>query len=368
LHIAEMLVRRPVPAAGVFLTLTRRCPLSCAHCSTNSMMSSEQHDAEIFRRFVRSFTAEDHPELVWLTGGEPLLRPQLVLDLVATCHAVGTRVALITGMYFARADGQLPAALGPALLAVDHVIVSQDWFHEVQVPRTHAFATVGTLLDAGQDVSFQVVGRDDDDPYLLDLTADIRSSFAGRVPALVATLAAVGRGRELLAAAQARPAQSQPVPAPADGAAPCTVAAWPVVTSDGTIVACCQQEVIEGPAPAHLRLGHASGTGWPEVAAELRRRPTLRALRTVGPEELARLAGRTPNGCGYCRTCIHEVAAPAVAERADALVQSGGFPIVEDEVTRMQVAAGPEYFARRYGIARYAPMMSLGLAPAESSS
>src|ERR1700712_1959799 len=107
MHIAEMLGRRPVPTAGLFLSLTRGCPLTCAPCSTNSMMSSEEHDEQIFRRFVDTFTVEDHPELVWLTGGEPLLRPALVLDLVAACHRVGTRVAIITGLYYARADGHI---------------------------------------------------------------------------------------------------------------------------------------------------------------------------------------------------------------------------------------------------------------------
>ena len=35
-HLADYLAIRAVPAAGVSLALTRRCPLNCAHCATNS--------------------------------------------------------------------------------------------------------------------------------------------------------------------------------------------------------------------------------------------------------------------------------------------------------------------------------------------
>ena len=44
MHLMEVLELRPVPGAALFLAVTRRCPLSCAHCSTNSMLSSEEHD------------------------------------------------------------------------------------------------------------------------------------------------------------------------------------------------------------------------------------------------------------------------------------------------------------------------------------
>ena len=76
MHLVELLSLRPVPAAGVYLTLTRRCPLTCAHCSTNSMMDSEEHAADLFLRFAESLTPTDHPGVLALTGGEALLRPE----------------------------------------------------------------------------------------------------------------------------------------------------------------------------------------------------------------------------------------------------------------------------------------------------
>lgn len=356
MHIADLLARRPVPAAGVFLTLTRRCPLSCAHCSTNSMRDSEEHGAEIFSEFAATFSSEDHPEAVWLTGGEPLLRPDLVEQITRASHAAGAKVVLITGLYFARRDGNVAPRLLRAMLAVDHVIVSQDIFHEREVPRAAAFATVRTLVAAGQDVSFQVVGRDADDPYLAEITAQIRQDFRDGVPALVAPLGAAGRATAWLPRRQpARPHRDeQPVPAP------CTMAAWPVLTFDGTVVACCRQRVVDGPAPDHLRLGRAPRQSWPEVARAVRERPILRALRVIGPQSLAHAGGVLPAAAGYCGTCETLSDSTGPTEAATELVGRPTFPVMESQVRQMQLAAGPEAFARRYGISRYAHMLTLG--------
>ncbi len=353
MHIADALALRSVPAAGVFLTLTRRCPLTCAHCSTNSMLNSEEHSADIFRDFARSFTEADHPELVWLTGGEPVLRPDLVHEIVEATHAVGGRVIIISGLYFARDGRSIPPRVRDALLAVDHVVASQDIFHEVEVPRESAFAAVRSLVDAGQDVSFQIVGTGSADPYLAEVTTQIREYFDDRVPALVAKLGSVGRASTWLAPG-IRHRDAQPI------SAPCTVAAWPVVTFDGTVVSCCQQQIVDGPAPDHLLIGSAPRITWPEVARTVREREMLRAIRTLGPEVLAEQSGVPLSPAGYCGTCSSLGGNRQVLIEASRVTARPTFTYVEAEVRRMEMAAGPEGFARMYGIPAYAHMVNLG--------
>src|ERR1022692_898261 len=136
MHLAQLLKLRQVPGAGLYFSITRRCPLSCAHCSTVSMLDSEEHSASIFIDFVRTFTPTDHPEVVIVTGGEPLLRPDLILEITESAHAVGAQVSVSTGLYFARKDGRISPRLLAPLLAVDHVTASQDIYHEEQVPRS----------------------------------------------------------------------------------------------------------------------------------------------------------------------------------------------------------------------------------------
>ncbi len=351
MHLTDIIALRPFPAAGLFFTLTRRCPLACAHCSTNSALSSEQYPAAPFERLTDTFTTADRPDLLSFTGGEPLLRPGLVRALAARSREAGTASTMITGGYFARDTGRVSSALWGALTAVDHVTFSLDIFHERQVPRRAVFAVVHRLLEAGQAVSFQVVGTGSADPYLAEVTGDIRRTFCDAVPALVVYLRAVGRATQLL--------DRPPPRCPARVADPCTMAGWPTVAFDGTVVACCNQTVVDGPAPPHLQLGHAAEMTWAQIAARVRDEPILRALRVFGPQYLAGADGQAKPE-GYCQSCFRLPERPAVLAEVRRLTTTPTFGIVEQQVIDLQATAGAHGFAAVFGIREYAHMVTLG--------
>jgi pyruvate-formate lyase-activating enzyme len=351
MHLVEILALRQVPGAGLYLSLTRRCPLSCAHCSTNSTLASEQYAGEIFRRCVGNFTPTMRPELIVLTGGEPLLRPRLVHDLAERAHAVGTKVVLASGMFFARRP-TVPPAIARAIAVVEHFTVSLDIFHEQQVPRAGVFRVIHELLDQGQDASFLVVGLDEQDPYLADVIGDIRRSFNDRVPVLVGLVKAVGRAttwmkdtpQELQA-----PAEAEPMP--------CDLAAWPVVAYDGTVVACCNQHVVDGPAPPHLHLGHAARDSWTTIQERYRTSPVLRAVRMLGPEYTAQRYGAGKIACdGYCSTCYRLSDDPALAERLGPVMGRPAMAVMEEQIALLQ----QQRFVSRHGPPAFAPLVRLG--------
>ena len=317
-------------------------------------------------RLVESFTPESFPEFVFLTGGEALLRLSTVRRIARVAREKGSRTVLITGLFFARTRGTVPTRLAEVLRTVDHVVVSHDRFHAPEVPRAHALDVVGELLELGIDTSFQLVADGPGDRYIADTVAEIRARFGDRVPALVAPLGAAGRGADLFDTVQLGvradrvPPQSSNSPNPDPPPAPCAMAAWPTVAYDGTVVACCSQDVVDGPAPEHLVLGHAARDPWPVIAERCRQSPALRAIRTYGPELLTE---RFAPGCasgGYCTTCIRIGGRPELLRGAEQLVREPVFVATEALVAVAQRAAGPEAFARRYGIPEYAGLLTLG--------
>jgi Radical SAM superfamily len=364
MHLAELLACRPVPASAVFMALTRRCPLRCRHCSTMSGTTSEQQPAAPLRRFAATFTAADHPEYLLLTGGEPLLRPGLVRTLAETSRAVGTRSYLLTGAFFAE-RGRLPAPIRAALESVDHIAVSIDIFHEAEVRRDRVFRLLHELLAMGRDASLQACGTGPDDPYLTELTGHVRREFGDRIPMLVSTVRPAGRARTWLRAPELGTLEpSDPeLPAPAPPAAPCELLSWPVVAFDGTIAACCNQDVLDRrPVPAHLRLGHVSTSGWPQIRRACVSSAALRALRTRGPVQLAhRFAspeGSAGSAAGYCATCR---SLPASALRsAEAEADRPAARLIERQAVALQRAAGPAGFVRRHGDRSRADLVLLG--------
>ncbi|MYX71623.1 radical SAM protein, partial [Streptomyces sp. SID3915] len=276
MELGELVGRRPFPAAGLLLGLTRRCPLSCAHCSTGSDLTvREAPDAGRLVRFVGSFTSENRPDVVMLTGGEPLLLPGLVEELSALARRAGSRTALLSGMFFARSR-HIPAPILRAITGVDHFSASLDVHHEREVGRADVFRALHRIREAGVAVSFHLTGTGASDPYLADLTRDVEEEFGGQVPSLVNEVRPFGR-----AASWAGPARGTP---DAGAASPCSMAAWPVVAFDGAVLACCNQDTVDlRPAPAHLYLGHIATDDWAAVRRRALESPVLRMIRTVGP-------------------------------------------------------------------------------------
>nr|WP_241266887.1 radical SAM protein [Streptomyces scabichelini] len=368
----DVLEVRSRPAAAVMLALTRRCPLKCRHCSTESLMNSEQHDAEIFENFVAGFTPENRPDYVLMSGGEVLLRPRLVQRIAERCREVGAQTHILSGMFFAR-SARVPDRIMAAIDAVDHFSASLDTYHEEEVPREDVLRVLRQLLDAGKDVSLQVVGLDEEDPYLVEATGDIREALDDRAPIWVSLVQAGGRAKEWLDDELIRRGV-RPTRAQQDGSgspavdphrllpAPCSLAAWPLVSFDGTVVACCNQDVVDGLGgrlPAHLRLGHAAEDPWEELRRRHLDRHLLRGIRAFGPQYLADQAGA---GCGegYCASCFKLSADPATSAGVRALMHRPSTVLMEQQITRMVDQVGPAGFARRYGTRRYGHLLLLG--------
>jgi pyruvate-formate lyase-activating enzyme len=335
--------------------LTRRCPLSCAHCSTNSLITSEEHGPQPFLQLIRSFTAEDQPSLLLLTGGEPLLHPQLVNELSVRARDAGIHTYVITGAFFAR-QRSIPRPIARALTSVDHIAVSMDVYHEAEVSRKAVFRLIHGLLEEGKEVSLQLTGGGDQDPYLLKLIDDVRVSFADAVPMLVTCVAPVGRAREWLSTSP-RPALDGVV-APS----PCAMAAWPVVTPDGRVVACCNQAAIDGPTPEHLYLGSAHTDSWAILRDRYLSRPMLRGIRVFGPRYLSVCFGDDEGQSGgYCDTC-HGLST-AVEERLTPLTDRASFSLIQDVVVNTQrtdTAGGSPRFLEGFCSPAFRDLVTLG--------
>ena len=368
MHLIELISRRHVAAAGIFAALTRRCPLGCRHCSTNSGNDSEEYDGEIFLRFARSFTPGCHPEFLLMTGGEPLLRPRLVAALARSARAAGTRTYLLTGMFFAR-SGRIPDPVFRAIKDLDHVAVSIDGFHQEFVPRDQVFRAMHLMAAEGVDLSVQITGRGDDDPELADNAAAVRAEFGDRVPVLAGLIQPYGRARLLphsrsgaaSGAGSAGGAAGAGRDASPDLGGPCPFAGWPVIGPDGSITACCNQAAVDavalpgGGRPGHLALGHAARDDWPAVRDRCLTMPLLKAVRVLGPHVTARLAGAAAEG-EYCQACWRLSESPVAGQWAASAAGRSVIALMERKVAE----SGSAGFVRRQGSARFAGLVRLG--------
>lgn len=312
MHLIEYLRARNKACTGLYFSITRRCPLSCAHCCSASSMGSEEFPGDPFLRLVATMTSQDRPDFLLITGGEPLLRPALVRDIADRAHEVGSKVVLVSGLFFATAP-EISKPIQAALDVVDHFTISMDRFHQREVPRSAVFRVAEALLRQGKDVSFQIAAWNSSDPYLLATTEAITTAFGERIPALIVPLGPMGKARDLFD-------KDHDEEAAADQ--PCNTASWPVVTYDGGIVGCCNQDVVDRPPPAHLSVGHAATDSWGTVRERILRDSALRAIRTFGPVAVARKLDPGSACTGYCATCTGLSAKPELNKTAGEMMST----------------------------------------------
>jgi hypothetical protein len=130
------------------------------------------------------------------------------------------------------------------------------------------------------------------------------------------------------------------------------MAAWPVVAFDGAVLACCNHRVVDlRPVPAHLWLGHIEHDDWSVVRRRCLDSPVLRTLRTAGPP---------PGSGGVCARCRAMGADSGQLAEAHRGGSGPAAPLLDVLSADAQQAAGPVALLRRYGSARYAPLVLLG--------
>jgi hypothetical protein len=288
-----------------------------------------------------------------ISGGEAFLRPALLEELATAARLTGCRSAALSGMYWAR-GGRIPPAVRRAIEALDHFSASVDVFHEREVPRGDVFDVLDTLLADGHDVSIHVVGLDERDPYLAETTDAVMERFGDQVPMLCNGINPVGRAAGWFPLPEYRTSvRVEPFP--------CSLSAWPVIGYEGTIVACGNDDVVEGPAPDHLRIGHAATDSWAQIRDRMLRSPMVRAIRTYGPEYVHDRFGSGALSCsGYCATCQKLSDDGPLIQAVDLAMSRPAAKTVEETVERFLVAAGARSFVERFALPRYAELVTLG--------
>lgn len=187
---SEAVLPPPAPPLALLAELTYRCPLRCGYCSNPVDLSrwGDELDTCTWQRVIRE-AAEIGVLQLHLSGGEPLLRPDLAA-LVRTAREAGLYTNLITSAY-GLDDARLTELADAGL---DHVQVS---FQDTQAERGDPIAGAvvhETKLRAARSVKAHGLA--------LSINVVIHRGNAERVPEIVALAESLGAERLELANAQ----------------------------------------------------------------------------------------------------------------------------------------------------------------------
>jgi molybdenum cofactor biosynthesis enzyme MoaA len=151
--------------------LTRRCNMTCGHCSVASgpQVKGEPAEADLLGYLRQAATAGVRS--IQLTGGEPMLREPLVLRLLHECQRLGLASAMTTNGFWGRtladARRRLHTLRGAGLVVLT---VSYDRYHsEFQDPQP-----LLNIARAADELNFPIninIVRVREDPELRPIVA-----------------------------------------------------------------------------------------------------------------------------------------------------------------------------------------------------
>ncbi len=304
------------------INVTMKCPLTCAHCSVHSGPTrGEKLDRDVIVRALREIGAHGKIRKLSISGGEPFAAREVLQAIlqVAAEHHID---ALVTTSAYWAVGRQRACHFLAEFPGLTHLLVSADEYHEPFVPLAYVKNALLAALRCNIVPELAIRVWDvQADPFLERLTAALGVDLLEQVGIDLERIQPVGRGADLPLPPMAQRPMVSALPAGA-----CDVAHQPIVDTDGTVLACCNQDLARKNPP--LRLGNLASDSFVTITQAAEQNPLLHALRLWGPRRLAdmvrehgmggKLKGTYPQGdiCALCDDLLSQPDLVAVLQRA----------------------------------------------------
>ena len=169
--------------------VTYACTGRCKHCSEGDHTSCGEHiDSQIAADAVRKIAAEYDIKTVMTFGGEPLLYPDAVYEIMKAANELNIpKRQVITNGYFSKnADKICKVAVRLAECGVNDLLLSVDAFHQETIPLDAVKQFAAEAKKNGIPIRLQpawLVSSTADNPHNKK-TREILDSFADlKIPA-----------------------------------------------------------------------------------------------------------------------------------------------------------------------------------------
>jgi len=316
--------------SNLVFSVTRRCPLQCAHCITSSVPDRALPllDPDVASRWAGEM--EDLARLglrhVSFTGGEPTLALPQVEAIARAAHRAGIATSLVSSGSWGRSPRQVERVMEALGNVIDSWDLGYDRFHAAFLPLENFAQAANAAAKVSGSVCVRIC--DDRGAETRAIVARLWQQLDPAVSLLVQPVHALGRGRDTPAsAARARPETML------------CLATGPFVREDGTGGPCCAGLAYDARGRHPFDFGDAARDGLVAVWRRWREDQLLRLFRLAGltlPLAWLKEEGLSAEGAGdghVCETCVklwdadgraatilrERAADPALAARLDDL-------------------------------------------------
>ena len=240
----------------ISLVLTEQCPVGCRHCLSSCTMQVPDLPAlETHLAWITKVSRVDRCESISVTGGEPFLYFQRLLQIVDGCRTRGLDATVVTSAYWASSNEITADKLKKlADAGLTGMTVSTDEHHQERVP----LANVSRVLNAAKEngissrvaVTYLPRGRSPEQ-VKGELRDKLGQCTLDGVQIEAGGIVKLGRAHELEFPGTLRAKQTKLV---------CN-ALGPVIQPDGTVASCCRAPLS---STSPLIIGNLNDEGfWP---------------------------------------------------------------------------------------------------------
>ena len=272
--LAQQYRRYAAGRTDVGLVMTEQCPVGCRHClSSSTMQGSDMPALETHLSWIEQVSRVDRCKSISITGGEPFLYFQRLLQVVGGCHTCGLHANVFTSAYWATDDQRTTRKLQQlAHAGLANITVSADEYHQESIP----LANVARVLNAAKEcgispkVALTYVPRGRSAAQVKrDLRRELGRRTLDGVEIEAGGIVKLGRAYELVFP-EARPAEQPKLVCNALG---------PVVQLDGTVASCCRAPL---PATSPLIIGDLSADDFQPIYRRFLDHPVIPFIQTWG--------------------------------------------------------------------------------------
>lgn len=283
----------------VAMMLTRRCNMTCAHCSVQSgpKIREEPTRDELLARLHAA--ADAGIRSIQITGGEPMIREDIVFDLLRAAKKRGMVTTMSSNGFWGKRHAKAWSTVA-ALKRADlkRITISYDRYHaKFQGPQPALnIARASEWFNMPMNIN---ITRVVNDPEIAEIIAPFEKRH--QLKMRFYDVQEVGRAREL-PVAELR----------GETSGYCTACCSPAITDDGRVTAC------NGPAyfldeSSPLVIGSMNTTPMAQLLRKHTDDPILETIRRAGPERLlrelesagvARELGIRRQHSGLCDLCM----------------------------------------------------------------
>jgi hypothetical protein len=226
-HAKQLLAFQKLAQSTLVLSMTRRCPLSCPHCITQSHPG---FSGPVVSNGLATRWALEMPDLaaagirhITFTGGEPVLARSAVETLANAAKGVGIRTAIVTGGGWVSTPSAARRVVD-SLRGVNHWDVGYDQYHGQEIDWERFDLLISTLTEFGCSFSVRVCSGKDNAMWL----RRIRLIVGDDVTVMLQPIKSAGRAMDF----------DQPVRVGGEPSQPC-VSSGPLILETGVSAPCC---------------------------------------------------------------------------------------------------------------------------------